>query len=149
MSETEDSSRWEAARLLLEADSASRSRGIELVRVTEDELEVTMPVAAHDTNGVGVAHGGVAYFLADSAVGLAANSRRDGSHVTASATMTYLAPGRAGDTLRAVCEGPVSQQGRTSVYTVRVLDSACRTIAVLHESLTQLRKPTPTEGVFR
>lgn len=147
MSGTEQSSRWEAAQVLLEADDASRSRGIELVRVTNDELEVIMPVATHDTNGVGIAHGGVAYFLADSAVGLAANSRGDGDHVTASATITYLAPGRAGDTLRAVCAGPVAQQGRTSVYTVNVLDSAGRTIAVLHESLTQLRKPIQTESV--
>lgn len=102
-----------------------------------------MAVAEDDANGVSIAHGGIAYFLADTAVGLAVNSRDDGAHVTASATITYLAPGRVGDVLRAVCVGPVAQRGRTSVYTVNVIAPDGVTIAVMQETLTRLRGPLP------
>ena len=129
---------------ILTRDVASLTRGIQVVGVTADSVEVSMAVAEDDANGVSIAHGGIAYFLADTAVGLAVNSRDDGAHVTASATITYLAPGRV-SVLRAVCRarGP---RGRTSVYTVNVIAPDGVTIAVMQETLTRLRGPLPENG---
>lgn len=142
----EDVGRRHRIEALLERDTASRSRGVELVRASADEVEIRMRVGELDTNGVGVAHGGIAYFLADSAAGLASNSLDEYARVTASATMTYLAPAAAGEQLSAVCVGPVAERGRSSVFTVEVKNEHGDCIAVLHESLTRLRPARATDG---
>jgi acyl-CoA thioesterase len=130
--------RWAAARALLDGDPASRSRGVELVGLTEDTVELGFVIERDDANGVGLAHGGLTYFLADTAVGIASNLG-DASNVTASATVTYLAPAPLGEVVRAVCRGPIAGAGRTSVYTTTVTRSDGQPIVVVQATMMELR----------
>lgn len=132
--------RWTAARHILAQDPASRSHGVEIVDVTENSVEVIMPTGVDDSNGVGITHGGLTYFLADTAVGIASNLGDD-TNVTSSATVTYLAPGPLGETLRAICTGPVAGAGRTSIYTTEVTREDGKSIVVVHSIMMSRRRP--------
>ncbi|WP_168709355.1 PaaI family thioesterase [Arthrobacter sp. PAMC25564] len=132
--------RWGAARRFLAKDPASCSRGVEIAAVTEDAVEVVFVIGEDDANGVGIAHGGLSYFLADTAVGIAANLGNV-TNVTSSATITYLAAGPLGDKLRAVCTGPIASAGRTSVYSTTVSRSDGQLIVVVQSTMMALGRP--------
>jgi acyl-CoA thioesterase len=132
--------RWKAARHILAKDPASRSHGVEIVDVTENSVEVIMPTGVDDSNGVGITHGGLSYFLADTAVGIASNLGED-TNVTSSATVTYLAPGPLGETLRAICTGPVAGAGRTSIYRTEVTREDGQSIVVVQSTMMKLGRP--------
>ena len=59
---------------MLERDAFSRWLGVELVDVRAGHCTLRMLVRGDMVNGFGVAHGGVAFSLADSAMAFAANS---------------------------------------------------------------------------
>jgi len=132
--------RWARARHILATDPASRSRGVEIINVTENSVEVAIATGFDDSNGVGITHGGLTYFLADSAVGIASNLTED-ANLTSSATVTYLAPGPLGETLRAVCTGPVAGAGRTSIYRTEVTREDGQSIVVVQSTMMKLGRP--------
>ena len=59
---------------MLQQDAFSQWLGIEIVSVKEGYCKVKMTVRAEMVNSMGKAHGGIAYSLADSAFGFAANT---------------------------------------------------------------------------
>jgi acyl-CoA thioesterase len=71
-----------------------------ITRVAPGEAEVTMQVRSDMTNGHDICHGGFVFSLADSAFAFACNSHGH-SAVAAAASIDFLAPVRAGDTLTA------------------------------------------------
>lgn len=116
-----------SAAALWADDDASRWFGFDQPVVTEGQATLTMTVAAHHCNGHGILHGGVTFALADSAFAFACNSRNL-RHVAQSNTITYLAPGYAGDVLTATAR-EVRTQGKTGLYDVTVTRSDGTTIA--------------------
>lgn len=78
-------------------------------------------------NGHGSGHGGMIFALADSAFAYACNSRNE-TTVAQSATISFLAPAQAGDTLLAEAR-EVSRAGRSGVYHVGVRTADGRVIA--------------------
>lgn len=64
-----------AVRWMLERDGFSRWCGMELVLLKPGTAHVKMTVRKEMMNGFNVAHGGICYSLADSALAFAANSR--------------------------------------------------------------------------
>ena len=88
---------------------------------------MSLTVAAHHANGQLICHGGVIFALADSAFAFACNSRNQ-STVAQHNSITYVAPGKVGDTLVATAQ-EVSLSGRSGIYDVRVTDQTGKTIA--------------------
>jgi phenylacetic acid degradation protein PaaD len=100
------------------ADEASRALGIELSGVGVGRARARMRVRPDMVNGHGTCHGGYLFLLADTAFGVACNTR--GVPVVASgADVAFLAPVRTGDVLVATAQERVLQ-GRSGLYDVTV-----------------------------
>lgn len=129
---TRTMTRDELARGCAEAmwaqDNASAGQGMALVSVGPGRSEIRMPVAAHMVNGHGTCHGGFIFTLADSAFAFACNTHNQFT-VAQHCSITYLAPGKAGDVLTA--RGvEVSRQGRGGIYDITVTNQDGVTIAL-------------------
>ena len=101
-------------------DPLSGHFGIAVVELDGAHSVAVMPLEARHRNGMGTAHGGAIFTLAD--VAFAALSNGDGLYCTnAQTSISYLAPGRIGP-LRA--EARTLRAGRLlSTYEVRVTDA--------------------------
>ncbi|MBS8225696.1 hydroxyphenylacetyl-CoA thioesterase PaaI [Vannielia litorea] len=117
-----------SAAVMWASDAASKWFGMELGKVTEGTASLTLTVAPHHCNGHGICHGGVIFALADSAFAFACNSRNQ-STVAQQNQITYLAPGRLGETLKAEAQ-EANLQGRTGLTDVTVTGDDGRVIAL-------------------
>ncbi len=107
-----------AAAAMWAGDKASQWMGLEMVAVDEGVAEFALTVAEHHANGHGICHGGITFSLADTAFAFACNSRNQ-STVAMHNVISYLAPGRIGDTLTARAS-EVTLNGRNGIYDVKV-----------------------------
>lgn len=107
-----------AAQAMWAQDHASQWFGFQIAHVAEGTATLTLTVQPHHCNGHGMLHGGVTFALADSAFAFACNSR-NARTVAQSNAITYLAPGRVGDTLTATAT-EVALTGRSGLYDVHV-----------------------------
>ena len=103
---------------MLERDAFTRWLGVELIEASAGRCTLRMQVRDDMVNGFGVAHGGIAFSLADSAMAFAANS---GTNVVVAVdnAVSYPAAVRAGDVLVAVAEEE-SASRRLAYYRVTV-----------------------------
>ncbi|WP_137702242.1 hydroxyphenylacetyl-CoA thioesterase PaaI [Marimonas lutisalis] len=108
-------------------DNASKWAGMEITKVDEGRAVLELTVAPHHCNGHGICHGGVTFMLADSAFAFACNSRNQAT-VAQHNIISYLAPGREGDRLRAEAT-ELSLQGRSGIYDIRVTNQDGTVIA--------------------
>ena len=118
-----------AARLRL-VDRVGASLGMELLEIRAGSATVQMIVRADMLNGHSIAHGGMVFALADTALAYASNSR-NAATVTQHASITYLSPARAGDRMIARASER-SVAGRSGVYDVEVKTHDGRTLAILN-----------------
>lgn len=109
-------------------DAASRELGLRVVEVDAGRAVLELTVEARHCNGHGICHGGVTFTLADSAFAYACNSRNQ-TTLAQHNSITYLAPARPGDVLRATAE-ETSLAGRSGIYDVTVTDQSGRRIAL-------------------
>lgn len=88
---------------MLERDAFTRWLGAHIEDVRAGHCTLRMTVRDDMVNGFGVAHGGIAFSLADSAMAFACNS---GERVTVAVdnSITYPAPIRPGDILAATAD---------------------------------------------
>ena len=100
---------------------------IEIEEAREGYARIAMVVRADMLNGHAIAHGGMIFALADTAFAYACNSR-NAETVAQSATVVFLAPGRAGDRLVAEAQ-EVRLAGRSGVYAVTVRNGKGEIIA--------------------
>lgn len=100
------------------SDDASKWLGMALAAVTPGGAVLTLTVEKHHTNGHDICHGGVIFSLADSAFAFACNSYNKLA-VAQHNIISFIAPGRLGDTLTATAH-EVSLLGRNGIYDVRV-----------------------------
>ena len=121
----------EIARLSAEAmwkeDEASRAMGMTLDKAGPGHAVLSMKVAVHMVNGHGSCHGGFIFSLADSAFGIACNSRGQ-RHVGQSCQITYLAPARLGARLVADARERY-RADRAGIYDVTVRNEAGEAVA--------------------
>jgi acyl-CoA thioesterase len=103
---------------MFQADEASRSVGMELLRVGDGTAVVQMTIDRSMLNGHAIAHGGYLFMLADTAFACACNSRGPVT-VAVAADITFVAPVREGDVLVATAQERVSY-GRGGIYDVSV-----------------------------
>src|SRR6478735_6367218 len=103
---------------LLEADRSLASFGIHVISANDGHAVLTAEVAERFANGHGIAHGGLIFALADTALAVAATSLIPGT-VTSESSIIYLAPAAVGDLLHA--EATVrSAVGRHTVIDVTI-----------------------------
>ena len=103
---------------LLERDLFAKGLGIELVSAQPGEVDVRLIVTAEHMIFLAWAHGGVIFAVADTAFGLASNSR-DKISVGIDVHMAYLSGVREGDMIEAHAS-EISRTRRKAVYRVDV-----------------------------
>lgn len=112
---------------MLENDAFSQLLGMEIKTLELGYCQLTCPVTAQTTNGFGIAHGGLTYALADSALAFASNSRGF-QCVSIDTQIAHLAKVQRGDHLTASCT-ELHRGKRTGVYEVRIENQDHRLVA--------------------
>lgn len=108
-------------------DAFSQWLGIEVLHVNDGECELCMTVREEMTNGFGIAHGGITYSLADSALAFASNGGGVQS-VSLETAIHHLLPVRAGEELRARASR-ISQTRKTGLYQITILNAKQERVA--------------------
>ena len=103
---------------MLNNDAFSQLLGMEIKELELGYCQLNCPVTAQTTNGFGIAHGGLTYSLADSALAFAANSRGN-QCVSIDTQIAHIAKVQLGDHLTATCK-EIHRGKRTGVYEVHI-----------------------------
>lgn len=108
----------EIVETMLAQDAFSQLLGMELLSIDKGSCELRCVVQASMTNGFGIAHGGITYSLADSALAFASNAH--GVHCfSVDTNIAHIKKVKLGDVLTATCTE--SHRGkRTGVYVVEI-----------------------------
>lgn len=103
---------------MMEKDYFSQWLGVERMEEKDGYCQLKMVIREEMCNGFGIAHGGISYSLADSALAFASNSQ--GKHaVSIETSISHIKPLKQGDTIIATAE-EVSCSSRIGNYLVRV-----------------------------
>ncbi len=122
-----------------ERDAFARSIGIELIETEPGRAVVAMTLTLNHLNGVGTAHGGALFSLADFAFAVASNSRGLVA-VALNTTISFVkavSEGRLTATAREESLSP-----RIGVYAVEVKDEKGELVA-LFQGTAYRKKPRP------
>lgn len=99
-------------------DLFSQWLGIERLEEREGYCRLRMTIRPEMCNGFGIAHGGITYSLADSALAFASNS--PGRHaVSVETSISHIKPLKAGELIIATAEEK-SDGSRLRIYEVRI-----------------------------
>ena len=116
-----------SAEAMWARDDASKWLGMSLDTVGPGTATTSFSVEKHHTNGHDICHGGYIFTLADSAFAFACNSHNRIA-VAQHHTITYVAPGKLGDRLKAEAR-EIALFGRSGICDVRVTDQDGKLIA--------------------
>ncbi|MEZ5658826.1 MAG: hydroxyphenylacetyl-CoA thioesterase PaaI, partial [Burkholderiaceae bacterium] len=117
-----------AADAMWAEDHASKALGMEIEEIGPGRAVISMSIRGDMVNGLGVAHGGYVFLLADSTFAFACNSHNQRT-VAAGAEIHFLAPSFLGDRLSATGQ-EVHRAGRSGIYDVTVRNQDGARIAV-------------------
>lgn len=126
---------------MLRDDAFSRWLGVEVCAVAPGRCTLRMTVRPEMLNGFGVAHGGITYALADSALAFASNTREQVA-LALENSMYYPAPVHAGDVLTATAEER-SLTRRTAVYDVTVCRADGTKVGLFRGMVYRTKRPHP------
>ena len=105
---------------MIRGDAFSQWLGIEVLEVAKGFCKLKMIVRDEMTNGFNIAHGGVAYSLADSALAFAANS--DGiQSLSVETSISHTKKVMSGDTLIAETQ-EISKNEKSAVYNINIIN---------------------------
>jgi len=103
---------------MINGDAFSQWLGIEVLEVAEGYCKLKMTVRDEMTNGFNIAHGGISYSLADSALAFAANS--DGiQSLSVETSISHTKKVMSGDTLIAATQ-EISKNEKNAVYNINI-----------------------------
>ena len=103
---------------MMSDDKFSKWLGIKVIEIKEGYSKIQLTVREEMVNGFGIAHGGIAFSLADSALAFACNNRNNLS-VALDVTITFTKAVNVGDTL--IAEAKEIHNGKsTGVYLITV-----------------------------
>jgi acyl-CoA thioesterase len=108
-------------------DPMSKWLGIERLHEAPGECVLRMKVREEMLNGFGIAHGGICFSLADTALAFASNAYGFKA-VSLETSISHLKPVRLNDWLTATAK-EISLTARTGLYEVRVLNQGDELIA--------------------
>jgi acyl-CoA thioesterase len=117
----------EIVETMLQQDAFSHLLGMELLEIEQGFCVLRCMVTSQMTNGFGIAHGGITYSLADSALAFASNAH--GVHCfSVDTNIAHLKKVNLGDVLTATCTE--SHRGkRTGVYVVEIQNQDAKRVA--------------------
>jgi len=103
---------------MINGDAFSQWLGIKLIEVSEGYCKISMTIRDEMTNGFSIAHGGIAYSLADSALAFAANS--DGiQSLSIETSISHTKKVQTGDVLTATTK-EINKSKKTSIYYITI-----------------------------
>lgn len=117
----------EIVHKMLSNDAFSQWLGIELVHIDRGTCSLSMTVRAEMLNGFNIAHGGITYALADSALAFAANSHGRQS-VSVDTSINHIETLQAGDVITAVAREE-ALKNKFGFYSVQI-KKADQTVAL-------------------
>ena len=130
-----------------DADRASRGLGMHLDAVAPGRARLSMAISESMANGHGICHGGFIFSLADSAMAFASNQNGDAA-VAQHATITFVRPGRVGETLVAEAVERM-RAGRSGMYDVRVTTAGGDLVAEFRGHTRTLRGKKETDQLHK
>lgn len=109
-------------------DAFSQWLGIDIISIDKGYCKLSMQVRDDMTNGFNVAHGGISYSLADSALAFASNSQ--GQHsLSIETSISHTRPIYTGDKL--IAEAKELNLSRSlGIYEVKVINQENKTVAL-------------------
>ncbi len=113
---------------MLQNDAFSHWLGVELIALREGFCKLKMTLRPEMTNGFGIAHGGITFSFADSALAFASNARGDHA-VSIETSISHTRPVQIGDVLFAEAIEK-SHTRRFGIYEVLVTNSRGDLIAL-------------------
>ena len=103
---------------MISGDAFSQWLGIEVLEITEGFCKLKMTVRDEMTNGFNIAHGGIAYSLADSCLAFAANA--DGIQaVSIETSISHTKEVASGDVLTATSK-EMNKSSKTALYYITI-----------------------------
>ena len=103
---------------MINSDAFSQWLGIEVLEVAEGFCKLKMIVRDEMTNGFNIAHGGISYSLADSALAFASNS--DGiQSLSVETSISHTKKVMSGDSLMAETQ-EISKNDKNAVYNINI-----------------------------
>ena len=103
---------------MMSGDAFSQWLGIEVLEISVGFCKLKMTVRDEMTNGFKIAHGGIAYSLADSCLAFAANS--DGvQSVSVETSISHTKKVVSGDTLTATAK-EINKSSKTALYNISI-----------------------------
>jgi acyl-CoA thioesterase len=123
---------------MLENDRFSAWLGIEVLEVGSGSCKITMTVRDEMLNGFNIAHGGIAFSFADSALAIASNGYNKLS-VALETSMSFTAPVKSGDKLIASAQ-EISLTNRIGVYQILITNQEGVTVGAFKGTVYRTSK---------
>lgn len=114
--------------LMYNNDPFSKLLGMKLIEINEGFCKLEMKVTHDMLNGFSIAHGGITYALADSALAFASNSRGIQS-VSIETSINHLSKVVEGDRLTAITEEK-NLTGKTALYIINIINQNNQSVAL-------------------
>lgn len=127
-----------AIAALYAGDAASQGLGMEIIETGAGRAAVRMTVREDMLNGHRLCHGGLVFSLADSAFAFACNSHGE-SALAATASIDFLLPAKAGDTLTARAV-EIWRAGRSGITEVTVTNQDGARVALFRGRSSVVRR---------
>ena len=112
---------------MFDQDAFSQWLGIQIVDVSKGYCQIKMTVRKEMLNGFQIAHGGIAYSLADSALAFASNSNGNKS-LSVETSISHTVSVKDGDLLTATAE-ELSLSDKIGVYLITITNNENQKIA--------------------
>lgn len=123
---------------LLGNDRFSAWLGIEVLEFSEGSCKISMIIRDEMLNGFDIAHGGIAFAFADSALAIASNGYNKIS-VALETSMSFSAPVHSGDQLIAEAS-EISRTNKIGVYNILITNQDQVTIGVFKGTVYRTSK---------
>lgn len=124
---------------MMDNDLFSQWLGIEVIEIREGYSKIQLAVRKEMVNGFGIAHGGIAFSLADSALAFACNNRNNLS-VALDVTITFTKAVNVNDILTA--EAKEIHNGKsTGVYLISIFNQKNEQVALFKGTCFRTNKP--------
>jgi acyl-CoA thioesterase len=135
-----DEARREQVRRFFDRDAFASHSGIELLEVGAGHARAKMVLQPFHHNGIGIAHGGAIFTLADLAFAAASNSHGTVA-VAINATISIVKAAREGTLWAEARE--VSRGHKVATYLVEVKDDAGDLVALFQGTVYRKSDPLP------
>jgi len=113
---------------MFDNDAFSQWLGIEILEIQAGFCKLSLTIRKEMTNGFAIAHGGITYSLADSALAFAANSRGKKS-VSIETSISHIAPCKEGDVITAIAEEQ-SSTNKIAIYQINMFNQSGDKVAL-------------------